>query len=143
MEHVSWTECIHHLVPTRDDLVMRRRGKGGPALTWHVQFMPVPINNDTNDPMYQYLKSQAEALHSRWIECHEELLEVSDSNWRKVIVDDLREVYEQTKEFLSLHEDDIHPIDTARLKHILSRDLDSHIYVLRHRTSQIVRDPRI
>ena len=80
-----------------------------------------------------YLRAQADVLHTQWINTHKELLEVADSKWRSVLIEELNDIYLQAKEFLNLHEDDIHQIDAARLKHILARDVDSHIYLLRHK----------
>lgn len=77
-----------------------------------------------------FYRATAADLHTRFINNLNELKETSSSFWRKEIIKELNDIQSQAKQ---LHDMNVlHPLDAAKLKHILGRDLKEFIYLSRH-----------
>ena len=77
-----------------------------------------------------FYRATAADLHTRFINTLTELKEITSTLWRKELIKELQEIQSQAKRLNELNV--LHPLDAAKLKHILGRDLKEFIYLSRH-----------
>lgn len=88
---------------------------------------------------YSYYKTEAQTIHTRFVESLRLLREVTAPEAVKMCVDDLQEIFTAADKLHRL--DLLHPIDAVRLQHILARDVAQHVAIVRsHRTNLITDD---
>ena len=89
---------------------------------------------------YSYYKSQAESLHTRFLDNLKSLRDVTNDESREIYISDLHSIHQDA--YNLYHLQILQPLDQIRLKHILDRDVTQHVAISRHNDNSVLKDVR-
>ena len=99
-----------------------------------------PNGDSTSGLPYSYYKSQADSLHTRFIDAIRLLREVTAPEAVSFYVDDLQDIFTDAGKLHRLNV--LQPLDQIRLKHILDRDVAQHVAIARSGHTALLTDNR-
>ena len=79
-----------------------------------------------------FLRNECQALHVQWFSSLKELKAVTHPESRKMLIENLRDLYNRATTLLVMHEEQLDTISSSLLHHIMSRLLDAHITLTRN-----------
>lgn len=85
---------------------------------------------------YSYYRNQALSLHLQWVNNLKELKEITNTEARKLWIDDLRSLHLQVTQLVNAQE--LAALDEALLIHISDRTIEEHLALVRASTSQLI-----
>jgi hypothetical protein len=85
-----------------------------------------------------YLRNECQALHAQWFSSLKELKAVTHPESRKMLIENLSDLYSRAKGLLERHGKQLDTISSSLLHHITSRLLDDHIAIARA-TDNLIR----
>ena len=79
-----------------------------------------------------YLRNECKNLHEQWFSSLKELKAVTHPESRKMLIENLRDLYSRAKGLLERHGEQFDNISSSLLHHITSRSLDGHIAIAKN-----------
>lgn len=79
-----------------------------------------------------FLRNECQALHDQWFSSLKELKLVTHPESRKMLIDNLRDLYSRATTLLEKHGEQLDTISSSLLHHITSRSLDGHIAIAKN-----------
>ena len=79
-----------------------------------------------------FLRNECQALHDQWVSSLKELKAVTHPESRKMLIENLRDLYSRAATLLEMHGEQLDTISSSLLHHIKSRPLDGHIAIAKN-----------
>ena len=79
-----------------------------------------------------FLRNKCQALHVQWFSSLKELKAVTHPESRKMLIENLRDLYNRATSLLDRYGEQLDTISSSLLHHIMSRLLDAHITMTRN-----------
>ena len=79
-----------------------------------------------------YLRNECQALHAQWFSSLKELKAVTHPESRKMLIENLRDLYSRATGLLERHGEQLDTISSSLLHHITSRSLDGHVAIAKN-----------
>lgn len=79
-----------------------------------------------------FLRNECQALHAQWFSSLKELKAVTHPDSRKMLIENLRDLYSRATGLLDRHGEQLDTISSSLLHHITSRSLDGHIAIAKN-----------
>ena len=74
-----------------------------------------------------FLRNESQALHAQWFSSLKELKVVTHPESRKMLIENLRDLYARATTLLDRHGEQLDAISSALLSHITARSFDGHV----------------
>ena len=94
------------------------------------------MNNQNYHP--SFYRVTAQGLHQRFIDCLLTLKEVSAPEAQEIYIADAKDIYSESKAFLSDYSDHLCVQSLSLLQHIVAKDLDSHLAITNANSNNLV-----
>lgn len=85
-----------------------------------------------------FLRNECQAIHDQWFSSLKDLKVVTHPESRKMLIENLRDLYSRATGLLERHGEQLDPISSSLLHHITSRSLDGHIAIAKN-TENLVK----
>ena len=79
-----------------------------------------------------FLRNECQALHVQWFSSLKELKAVTHPESRKMLIENLRDLYNRATSLLDRYGEQLDTISSSLLHHITSRSLDGHIAIAKN-----------
>ena len=79
-----------------------------------------------------YLRNECQALHVQWFSSLKELKAVTHPESRKMLIENLRDLYNRATSLLDRYGEQLDTISSSLLHHVTSRSLDGHIAIAKN-----------
>jgi hypothetical protein len=76
-----------------------------------------------------FYRAQAQSIQTQWIQTLRDLRDVSDQRSRSIYIDDMRNLHARASDLKDTQQ--LHPLDEAKLSHILSRPIEEHVILVK------------
>jgi hypothetical protein len=79
-----------------------------------------------------FLRNESQCLHAQWFSSLKELKAVTHPESRKMLIENLRDLYSRAATLLEMHGEQLDTISSSLLHHITSRSLDGHVAIAKN-----------
>ena len=123
----GWVRLTHHC--------QVRHGKEGglffqvQILDWLYIFLMYQLKPSS---LSSFLQSEAQGIHKLWIQNLKQLKGVTHPESRSIYLDTLGDLYHRADALISRHSQQLDPLSSSRLQHIIGRPLEAHISIAKN-----------